>query len=110
MTPGHCYELVQDLALLLLGGLLVAPAERSENFVLRNLADRVLHRVPPDVGNNPLRQRYAFGNKINESMRWGKIIDALHYWMRPSFSLLGRQLLGVSDSSMRRKEPSATYP
>ena len=29
--------------------------------------------MPPDIGNIPLRQRYAFGSKIDESTRrWGR--------------------------------------
>jgi hypothetical protein len=56
MTPGHRYKLVQDFGLLLPGGLSVAFAQHLKNFALRRLADR-LHRVPPEVGNMPLRQR-----------------------------------------------------
>ena len=34
--------------------------------------------LTPQVGNIPLRQRYTFGNKNRESMRWGKLIVADH--------------------------------
>ena len=55
---------------------LVALAQGCEQFRSRLLADRVVHRVPPKVGNIRLRQRYAFGNKTGESMREGRIIVA----------------------------------
>jgi hypothetical protein len=32
MTAGYCYELIEDLGLLLFGGLPVAPTQRSEDF------------------------------------------------------------------------------
>ncbi len=88
MTPSHGYELVQDFGLLLLGGVLIALVQRSENFVFRKLADRLVHRVPPEFGNIHLRQRYDFGSKINESMRWGFLIVAIHQTLRWFFPLL----------------------
>jgi hypothetical protein len=39
MTAGYCYELIEDLGLLLFGGLPVAPTQRSEDFTFRNLAN-----------------------------------------------------------------------
>ncbi len=57
MTAGHGDELVQDFGLLRLGGLLVALAQGFEEFGSCRLADCVVHRVPPEVGNIPLRQR-----------------------------------------------------
>jgi hypothetical protein len=78
MTPGHRDELVKDLGLLLLGRLLVALTQRPEHLRSRLPADRVVHRVPPEVGNILLRQQHVFSNRIVESMRWGRLIVADH--------------------------------
>ena len=48
MAAGHGDELVEDLALILLGGLLIALTQRLEEFALRLLADLVVHRLPPE--------------------------------------------------------------
>jgi hypothetical protein len=57
----------------LIDGLLQAQPGRAARPLLAYVgtvfADRRVHRVPPEVGNILLRQRYGFGNKINESTR-----------------------------------------
>jgi hypothetical protein len=56
-APGHSDELVKDFALLGLGRLSVALAERIEQFSARRFADRGVHRGPPRVEDIPRSQR-----------------------------------------------------
>jgi hypothetical protein len=83
MTAGHRDELVQSLALLLLGDSQVTLAKNSEKFRRRLLAYFVLHRLPPELRDIPLRQRYAFGHKTDESTRTILLIVALSRPDRP---------------------------
>jgi hypothetical protein len=46
MAADHGDELIQDFALLRLGSVLVALAQRFEEFDSRRLADRVVHHMP----------------------------------------------------------------
>ena len=75
MAASHSDELVEDLGLVVLGGLLVTLTQQFEQLAPGLLADLlVCHCVPPMFGNILLRQRSAFGNQIDESMRPGIIV------------------------------------
>lgn len=49
-------ELIKDLALVMLGGLLITLTQQLKQFALALLADLFRHRMPPVFGNLPVRQ------------------------------------------------------
>ena len=79
-------ELIENPCPSLFGRITISTFQNSNQLFSSSYTDFSAHRLPPDFGNNLMRQRLAFGNKNLASMRHQKdvcesYIKSLYYRM-----------------------------
>ncbi len=81
----HGNELVENPGFSLFRGIMIAGPQSFEELLSRVRADSFVHRLPPDFGNNLMRQQPTLGNINDESMRPGNLMVADQVSIRMGF-------------------------